>query len=60
MDTLIHYPDVKRALGLKSTKGLAAVCARYEIPTVRLTRRVFALRASDYERLLQRASGEAV
>lgn len=58
LDTLVHLPAVASALGFESTRAVRVLCDRYSIPVIRLNGRQNALRASDYELLLDRASGK--
>lgn len=57
---LIHFAEARRLVGFESTKGLKNACQRFQIPIVKLNRRVFALRQSDFELLLDRASGKEI
>jgi hypothetical protein len=56
LDPLLHFPIIADALGFESTRAVKRLCERHEIPVIKLNKRVNALRASDYELLLQRAS----
>jgi hypothetical protein len=57
MEKLIRF-DALRGLTGFSARSLRQACNRHRVPIVKLNRRVFALRASDYETLLTRASGK--
>src|SRR5260221_2191568 len=41
---LIHFAEACKLVGLDSTKALKTACLRFDVPIVRLNRRVFALR----------------
>lgn len=56
-EDLIHFAQAKQKSGFRTTKSLVSACQRHGIPIVRFNRRVFALKPSDYELLLRRASG---
>jgi hypothetical protein len=56
MDGLIHFREVRHQLGFE-TRTLVRMCDRFDVPLVRLNKRHFALKRSDYELLLKRASG---
>jgi hypothetical protein len=57
---LIHFAEARQLVGFDSTKALKNACLRFDVPIVRLNRRVFALRQSDLELLLDRASGKEI
>jgi hypothetical protein len=57
---LIHFSEARRLVGFDSTKALKNACQRFNVPIVKLNRRVFALRHSDLELLLDRASGKEI
>lgn len=59
IETLVHFPEVASALGFESTRAVKSLCARHQIPVVRLNKRQYALRTSHFELLLVRASGQA-
>lgn len=54
---LVHFPEIRRRLGVDSNRSVRAACSRFSIPVIDLNRKVKALRSSDYELLLARASG---
>lgn len=55
-ESLLHFPALANAMGFKSTRAVRQLCHRYSIPVVKLSERMNALRQSDYELLLSRAS----
>jgi hypothetical protein len=56
MDPLIHLPVVAAALGFQSTRAVQVLCERFDIPIIRLSKRVRAMKQSDYTRLIAKAS----
>jgi hypothetical protein len=54
--TLVHFGEIKTALGLDSSRAVKATCARYGVPVIALNKRQLCLRATDYEALLSRAT----
>jgi hypothetical protein len=56
IDALVHFPAAAAALGFESTRAVKVLCERYQIPIVRLNKRINALKQSDYALLLSRAS----
>ncbi len=60
--TLIRMPAVRAALGFvsDSNRPVIAACERFNIPVVALSSRMKAIRSSDLETLISRASGTEV
>jgi hypothetical protein len=54
---LVKFPDIRRALDYADNRSVKKACVRFSIPIVALNSRVLALRQSDFETLLARASG---
>ncbi|WP_409188847.1 hypothetical protein [Bradyrhizobium sp. RDM4] len=59
IESLVHFPEVATALGFEGTRAVKALCERHSIPVVRLNKRQYALRTSDYSLLLARATNQA-
>jgi hypothetical protein len=55
---LVHLPEIKKALGFSDRRAVQRLCARHDITLIRLSSRAIAMRASDFETLLDRASGK--
>ena len=56
VDHLIHFAELQGAGYGQSARALKVLCARYEVPVVALNKRQYALRQSDYQLLLARAT----
>jgi hypothetical protein len=56
MESLIDSRPACDALGLKTAKGLRAVCERFGVPLTKLSSRQLALTRSNFDLLLQRAT----
>lgn len=54
--TLMHLPAVRAALGVTQNRTVIAACRRHKIPVVAVSCRLKAIRASDLETLISRAS----
>lgn len=59
LETIHRLSEVRDAMRFKSNRALKAACERYGVPILDLSRQSKALRQSDYELLLARASGKA-
>jgi hypothetical protein len=59
IDSLVHFTEMQDAGYGRSGRALKALCARYDVPVVKLNKRQYALRKSDLDRLLARASEAA-
>jgi hypothetical protein len=57
--TLVRFPEVRAALGVKSNRPIVAACKRHNIPIVAISAKMRSLRASDLERLISCASETA-
>jgi predicted amidophosphoribosyltransferase len=55
VEPLIHFNKLQRMGYGQSSRALKALCDRYGIPVVRLNKRQYALRESDYRLLLERS-----
>jgi hypothetical protein len=53
-ESLHHFPKLAAAMGFQSTRAVKHLCRRYQIPVVRLNRRMNALTDSHYRLLLDR------
>jgi hypothetical protein len=53
---LVKFPDVRKALDYADNRSVRKACKRFSIPIVALNSRVLALKQSDFETLLNRAS----
>jgi hypothetical protein len=58
VERLIHFPEMQRMGYGDSARALRALCDRYNVPVLKLNKRQFALRESDYRLLLERASAD--
>ena len=56
---LVRFPAIREALGIAQNHPLLAMCRRHNIPVVNLSSRARALRLSDYEALLTKATEAA-
>ena len=56
VDRLIHFAELQGAGYGKSSRALKMLCNRYSVPVVALNKRQYALRASDFETLITRAT----
>jgi hypothetical protein len=54
---LIHFPEVRRALGVACNRTLKAACERHGVAIIELSTRTKALTPEGYAQLLARASG---
>ena len=55
---ILRFPEVRKALEVKSNKTVHAWCQRWGIDVINLSARSKAIRAADLEHSLQRASGK--
>jgi hypothetical protein len=55
---LMRLPAVRAALGVTQNRTVIAACRRFNIPVVAVSCRMKAIRASDFETLISRASGK--
>lgn len=56
---LVRFPAIREALGIAQNHTILAMCRRHNIPVVNLSSRARALRLSDYEALLTKATEAA-
>lgn len=54
---LVRFPAVREALGVVQNRTVLNACRRFNIPVVSVSCRLKAIRASDLEKLIDRASG---
>lgn len=59
VEPLIHFTELQGAGYGKSSRTLKLLCNRYRVPVVTLNKRQYALRASDFETLVARATEAA-
>jgi hypothetical protein len=53
----MRLPQVRVALGVTQNRTVIAACRRFNIPVVAVSCRIKAIRTSDLELLIDRASG---
>jgi hypothetical protein len=46
--TLVRFPEVRAALGVKSNRPIVAACKRHNIPIVAISAKMRSLRASAW------------
>jgi hypothetical protein len=56
IDPLIPFNELQSAGYGLSSRALKVLCSRYGVPVVKLNKRQYALRESDYQLLLKRAT----
>ncbi|MDA9539641.1 hypothetical protein ACM41_26435 [Bradyrhizobium sp. CCBAU 21362] len=59
LETIHLLSEVRDAMRFKSNRSLKAACERHGVPILDISRQTKALRHSDYELLLSRASKPA-
>jgi hypothetical protein len=56
---LVRFPAVREALGVVQNRTVIAMCRRFNVPIVAISCRTKAIRASDFETLITRATEAA-
>ncbi len=56
-EPIIHFNELQHAGYGKDSRAVKTLSARYAVPIMRLNKRQYALKQSDYDLLLSRASG---
>jgi hypothetical protein len=54
LDALIHFPELQQAGYGRTGRAVKALCARYDVPVLKLNERQFALKQADHETLMSR------
>jgi hypothetical protein len=56
-DPLLRFSHVRASMGLRDVRALKKACEKFQIPVLKFNTSFWALRKSDYQRLLDRAAG---